>query len=35
MQEAFVGETKSGLKNEDDVVMMVREIRRERWKNRV
>jgi AbrB family looped-hinge helix DNA binding protein len=32
LQEAFAGEAERlGLKNEDDVVAMVKEIRRERW----
>ena len=32
MQEAFKGEAERlGLKNEDDVVEMIKEIRRERW----
>ncbi|MDR1875115.1 MAG: AbrB/MazE/SpoVT family DNA-binding domain-containing protein [Synergistaceae bacterium] len=35
MQKAFAGEAERvGLKNEDDVVRMVREIRRERWEKR-
>ena len=35
LQDAFAGEAERlGLKNEDDVVSMVKEIRRERWENR-
>jgi len=35
LQEAFAGEAERlGLKNEDDVAAMVKEIRRERWENR-
>ncbi|MDR1134789.1 MAG: AbrB/MazE/SpoVT family DNA-binding domain-containing protein [Clostridiales Family XIII bacterium] len=32
MQEAFVGEAERlGLQNEDDVVALVKEVRRDRW----
>jgi len=35
LQEAFAGEAdRLGLKDEQDVVNMVKEIRRERWENR-
>jgi len=35
LQKAFIGEAKRvGLKNEDDVAAMVKEIRRERWEKR-
>ena len=35
MQEAFAGEAERlGLKSEDDVVAMVKEIRRDRWEKR-
>jgi len=35
MQEAFAGEAERlGLKNEEDVAAMVKEIRRERWEKR-
>ncbi len=35
MQEVFEGEAERlGLKDEDDVVSMIKEIRRERWENR-
>jgi len=35
MQNAFKGEAERlGLKNEDDVVAMVKEIRRDRWEKR-
>jgi AbrB family looped-hinge helix DNA binding protein len=33
MQEAFAGEAERlGLQNEDDVVAMIKDVRRERWK---
>lgn len=35
MQEAFKGEAERlGLKNEDDVTAMIKEIRRDRWEKR-
>jgi len=35
LQKAFTGEAERlGLKNEDDVVAMVKEVRRERWEKR-
>jgi len=35
LQEAFAGEAERlGLKNEDDVVTMVKDVRRERWEKR-
>jgi len=35
LQEAFAGEaSRLGLKNEDDVAAMIKEIRRERWEKR-
>jgi hypothetical protein len=35
MQEAFAGEAERlGLQNEDDVVAMVKDVRRDRWKKK-
>jgi AbrB family looped-hinge helix DNA binding protein len=35
MQEAFAGEAERlGLQNEDDVVAMIKDVRRDRWKKK-
>ena len=35
MQEAFAGEAERlGLQNEDDVVAMIKDVRRDRWKQK-
>jgi hypothetical protein len=35
MQEAFAGEAERlGLQNEDDVVAMIKDVRRERWEKK-